>query len=102
MLGIKTTNGTSLYKSNPQGSKEMYIPLHFDIDINACFERVSSTLNNLLAFTFIHLIETYKKKKSEKTESVVKIIANFKTKTMDKVHIHYSEAVSDVLISSHF
>lgn len=56
MLGIKATN--SLYKSNPQSTKEMYIPLYFDIDINACFnartERVCSTL--------LHLIETYKKK----------------------------------------
>lgn len=35
MLGIKATN--SLYKSNPQSTKEMYVPLYFDIDINACF-----------------------------------------------------------------
>lgn len=57
MLGIKATNGTSLYKSNPQSTNEMYIPLYFDIDINACFnagtEWVSSTPNNLLASTFI-------------------------------------------------
>lgn len=57
MLGIKATNGTSLYKSNPQSTNEMYIPLYFDIGINACFnagtERVSSTPNNLLASTFI-------------------------------------------------